>query len=99
MDGPPKTQPTTDVRFHGEVWTDARGQATVSLPRDAYPAQAELDYALHAIDGESGVRVLSELRDGRFTIATDQPHVKVAWRISGRRASDASHRQTGGGRT
>jgi hypothetical protein len=70
------------VSFHGEVWTDARGQATVSLPRDAYPPQAELEYALQTIDGESAVRVAAELRDGRFTIATDEPHVKVAWRIS-----------------
>ena len=85
MNGRPETQPSTDVSFHGEVWTDARGQATVSLPEDAYPPRAELAYELHAIDGESGVRVLSELRDGRFTIATDQPHVKVAWRITRRK--------------
>jgi len=79
-----ETQPLEQVSFHGEVWTDARGQATVSLPPDAYPPQEELEYALNAIDGASDVRVLSELRDGRFTIATDQPHVKVVWRISRR---------------
>ena len=73
------------LSFHGEVWTDARGQAIVSLPRDAYPPQAELEYALQPIDGASGVRVTAELRDGRFTIATDEPHVKVAWRISHRK--------------
>ncbi len=88
MHGPLETQPHEDVSFHGEVWTDARGQATVSLPQDAYPPQAELEYELHAIDGESGVRVLSELRDGRFTIATDQPHVKVAWRVLDGRATN-----------
>jgi hypothetical protein len=69
------------VSFHGEVWTDARGQATVSLPWDSYLPQAELEYALRPIDGDSEVRVVSGLRDGRFTLATDQPHVKVAWRI------------------
>ena len=73
------------LSFHGEVWTDARGQATVSLPLDAYPPQAELEYALQPIDGESGVRLTSELREGLFSIATDQPHVKVAWRISRRK--------------
>ena len=26
-------------------------------------------------------------RDGRFTIATDQPHVKVAWRLTGQRST------------
>jgi hypothetical protein len=85
MHSRPETQPSLEVSFHGEVWTDARGQATVSLPQDAYPQQAELAYALHAIDGESGVRLLAGLRDGRFTIATDQPHVKVAWRIRQRK--------------
>ena len=85
MHGRPETQPLTDISFRGEVWTDGRGQATVSLPEDAYPPRAELEYALHAIDGESVVRVCAELRDGRFTIATDEPHVKVAWRITRRK--------------
>jgi hypothetical protein len=82
MHGPHGTQPSTDASFHGEVWTDARGQATVSLPRDAYPPRAELEYELHAIDGESAVRLTAGLREGRFTLTTDDPHVKVVWRIS-----------------
>jgi hypothetical protein len=77
-----ETQPPNEASFHGEVWTDARGQATVSLPQDAYPPRVELEYGLHPIDGESVVRVISELRNGRFTIASDEPHVKVAWRVS-----------------
>ena len=85
MHGPPETHQPTDVSFHGEVWTDARGQATVSLPEDAYPPRAELEYGLRAIEGESGVRVVGGLREGRFTIATDQPHVKVAWRVNRRK--------------
>jgi hypothetical protein len=74
-----------EVSFHGEVWTDARGQATVSLPQDAYPPRAELEYELHAIDGESVVRLTGGLHEGRFTVATDEPHVKVVWRISRRK--------------
>ena len=85
MHGRPETHQPTDVSFHGEVWTDARGQATVSLPEDAYPPRAELEYGLRAIEGESGVRVVAGLREGRFTIATDQPHVKVAWRVNRRK--------------
>jgi len=57
----------------------------MNLPQDAYPPRAQLEYALQAIDGESLVRVFAELREGRFTIATDQPHVKVAWRINRRK--------------
>jgi len=85
MHGRPETHQPTDVIFHGGMWTDARGLATVSLPEDAYPAQAELEYTLQAIDGQSGVRVVAGLSEGRFTIATDEPHVKVAWRISWRK--------------
>lgn len=84
MHGHAKTHQPRGLSFHGEVWTDGRGQATVSLPHDAYSQQAELEYELHAIDGESGVRVVAGLREGRFTITTDQPHVKVAWRVSRR---------------
>jgi len=81
----PETHHATDVSFHGEVWTDARGRATVSLPEDAYRPSEELEYALQPINGPSVVQLTAELRDGRFTIATDQPHVKVAWRISQRK--------------
>ena len=51
--GPRETNQPTDVSFHGEVWTDARGHATVSLPRDADLPQDELEYELQPIDGES----------------------------------------------
>ena len=85
MHDPRETHQPTDISFHGAVWTDARGQATVSLPQDAFPPRGELEYALNAIDGESVVHLTSELREGRFTIATDEPHVKVAWRISRRK--------------
>ena len=85
MHGQPETHQPSDVSFHGEVWTDARGQANVSLPQDAYLPRAELEYSLHTIDGASAVHLTAELREGRFTIATDQPHVKVAWRISRRK--------------
>jgi hypothetical protein len=76
-----------EISFCGEVWTDARGRAIVSVPPDAYPAHAELEYALRAIKTDTTVRVVSLLREGRFSIATSEPHVKVAWRISTGRAT------------
>jgi hypothetical protein len=71
--------------FHGEVWTDARGYATVRLPAGAGRLLPPLEYELRDLDPASSARVTAELEGGRFTIATDQPHVKVAWWISGRR--------------
>jgi hypothetical protein len=74
-----------DSAYHGEVWTDGSGFATVHLPAEAGPLTPPLDYELRDLDPPSRARVTSELEDGRFTIATDQPHVKVAWRISRRK--------------
>lgn len=71
--------------YHGEVWTDARGFATVRLPSEAGPLEPPLEYELRDLEPPSTARVTAELADGRFTIATDQPHVKVAWRISRRK--------------
>jgi hypothetical protein len=70
--------------YTGEVWTDARGRATVALP-GAATAAGRLRYELRASDPRVGVRVLSDLVDGRFTIETDEPNVRVAWRASERR--------------
>jgi len=71
--------------YHGEVWTDARGYATISLPAEAGPLTPPFEYELQDVEPPSTARVTGELKDGRFTIHTDEPHVKVAWRLSGRR--------------
>ncbi len=77
------------VAYHGEIWTDGRGYATVRLPSEATSLEPPLEYELRDLDPPSSARVTAELEDGSFTIATDQPHVKVAWRITGHRR----HRQ------
>jgi hypothetical protein len=81
------TAPET-ASYHGEVWTDGRGHATVSLPAEAGPLEPPLEYELRDLEPPTSARITAELEDGRFTIATDQPHVKVAWRISGRRQEE-----------
>jgi hypothetical protein len=77
---PPTPEPPS---FHGEVWTDARGFATIRLPSGAKSPEPPLEYELRDLEPPSSASVTSELEDGRFTIATDQPHVKVAWRVTG----------------
>jgi hypothetical protein len=72
-----------NVAYQGEVWTDGSGFATVRLPAEAVLLQPPLDYELRDLEPPSSAHVTAELEDGRFTIATDQPHVKVAWRVSG----------------
>ena len=82
---PRAIHPERDERGHGEVWTDGRGYATVRLPTEAGQLEPPLEYELRDLEPPSSARVTAELEDGRFTIATDQPHVKVAWRISRRK--------------
>ena len=72
------------VAYHGEVWTDGSGFATVHLPSEAPALEPPLEYELRDLEPPSSARITAELAEGRFTIATDQPHVKVAWRISRR---------------
>jgi hypothetical protein len=74
-----------DIAYHGEVWTDGRGFATVLLPAELGPLEPPLEYELRDLEPPSSGSVTAELEDGRLTIATDQPHVKVAWRISRRK--------------
>jgi hypothetical protein len=67
--------------FSGEVWTDARGYANVSLPRSAGRLHGNVTYELRPFTSGVSAEIAAELIDGRFTIATDEPHVKVAWRV------------------
>jgi hypothetical protein len=69
------------VVYSGEVWTDGRGYATVALPRSAGRLHGHLDYELRPFVRGVAASIAAQLVDGRFTIATDEPHVKVAWRL------------------
>jgi hypothetical protein len=78
-----KAPASSPASYRGEVWTDGRGYATVRLPAEAGSLEPPLAYELRDLEPPSSARVTAELGDGRFTIATDQPHVKVAWRVTG----------------
>jgi hypothetical protein len=80
----PERPEADTVAYHGEVWTDGRGYATVVLPAQAAPLAPPLEYELRDLEPPSTARVTSEFRDGRFTVRTHEPHVKVGWRVSGR---------------
>ena len=88
---PPARSPTS---YHGEVWTDGRGYATVRLPEEAdVLLSPPFVYELRDLEPPSSARVTGELENGRFTIHTDEPHVKVAWRIRGRPATQPDREQ------
>ena len=68
--------------YSGEVWTDAHCQAVVVLPSFVRSHRAGLEYELTPLDSRAHARVAEQVSDDRFTIATDQPHIKVAWRVT-----------------
>ena len=86
------------LAYHGEVWTDASGRAVIVLPPEAQALTAPVTYALKPAERSVAAVIVSELEAGRFTIATDEPHVKVAWRIvaGGELSRDARHTTRGG---
>ena len=84
MDRPSHPAQAEAMAYHGEVWTDARGYATVRLPAHAGPLEPPFEYELRDLEPPTSARITAELEHGRFTIATDQPHVKIAWRITRR---------------
>jgi hypothetical protein len=82
------------VAHSGEVWTDARGYATVRLPRSAARLHGNVEYELRPSTRGVSAEIAAELMDGRFTIATDEPHVKVEWRVTGGRTPDSRTEET-----
>ena len=80
-----ETECDAPLAYAGEVWTDGRGYATVALPRSAVRLHGTVEYELRPLERDVSAAIAAELVDGRFTIATDEPHVKVAWRVAVRR--------------
>ena len=68
--------------YSGEVWTDAHCRAVVVLPSFVRAHRAGFEYELTPLDSRAHARVAEQVSDDRFTIATDQPHIKVAWRVT-----------------
>ena len=62
----------------GEVWTDERGSAVVVLPDHLHGRELEYEYRLQAADS---AEASAELADGRLTITSAAPHLKIAWRL------------------
>jgi len=97
MARPPEHSRPEPASYHGEIWTDARGYATVRLPPGVGRLEPPVEYELRDVEAHSSVRVTGELKDGRFAIETNEPHVKVAWRITSRAAGDEQEQTASSG--
>jgi hypothetical protein len=76
--------------YSGEVWTDANGRAVIVLPPFVRSHRGGFDYELMPARAGCAATVTDEIVDDRFAIASDQPHMKVAWRVTPLREANTS---------
>ena len=69
--------------YNGNVTTDAKGEATVSLPDWFEALNADFRYQLTAIGSFARAMVKSKVKANRFVIATSEPNVEVSWQVTG----------------
>jgi hypothetical protein len=83
--------------YSGSAWTDSHGKAIVVLPPFVRVHPAGFDYEVTPVDSGCSAFVAKEILDDRFTIRTDKPHTKVAWRVTARRAAGKPSPSESGG--
>lgn len=69
--------------YDGNVTTDAQGNAIVVLPDYFTALNRDYRYQLTVVGQFAQAMVANEIKDNRFTIKTDKPHVKVSWQVTG----------------
>jgi hypothetical protein len=69
--------------YNGNVTTDARGYAAVTLPDYFEALNRDFRYQLTVIGQFAQAIVAERVRDNRFVIQTDKPNVEVSWQVTG----------------
>jgi hypothetical protein len=69
--------------YNGNVVTDAKGFATVTMPAWFEALNGDFRYQLTTLGRFAQAMVASEIENGQFTIQTDKPNVKVSWMVTG----------------
>jgi hypothetical protein len=81
-------RPRAGWSYSGEVWTDDHGRAVVVLPSFVRTHRAGFAYELITVSSQCRAVVAEEIVDDRFIVATDDPHVKVGWRVTALREEE-----------
>jgi hypothetical protein len=69
--------------YNGNVVTDGRGSAVVTMPDWFDALNRDFRYQLTVIGQFAQAIVASEIAGNQFTIRTDKPNVKVSWQVTG----------------
>ena len=78
--------------YSGNVVTNAKGEAVVTLPEWFEALNRDLRYQLTVIGTFAQVIVAEKIKQNRFVIRTSAPNVEVSWQVTGVR-SDAVMRK------
>jgi hypothetical protein len=70
--------------YNGNVATNAKGFATVKLPRWFQALNKDFRYQLTVLGSSFAQAIVAkEIHDNQFTIRTNKPKVKVSWQVTG----------------
>ena len=69
--------------YNGNITTDRRGLATVSLPEYFEALNGDFRYQLTVIGQFAQAIVAKKIAANRFVIRTSRPHVEVSWQVTG----------------
>jgi len=69
--------------YNGNVVTNAKGYAVVTMPAWFAALNRDFRYQLTPVGQFSQAMISSEIKDRKFTIRTSKPHVKVSWMVTG----------------
>jgi hypothetical protein len=69
--------------YAGNVKTGTNGTAVVELPTYCQELNGDFCYQLTVVGGFAQAVISEEIRDNRFSIATDRPEVTVSWQVTG----------------
>ena len=78
--------------YSGNIVTNAKGEAVVTLPEWFDDLNSDLRYQLTVIGTFAQAIVAEKVKQNRFTIKTNAPNVEVSWQVTGVR-SDAMMRK------
>ena len=70
-------------QYSGNITTDSKGNATVTLPNYFEALNKDFRYQLTVMGSFSQAIIKKEVVDNQFVIKSNRPNVKVSWQITG----------------
>ncbi len=69
--------------YNGNVVTNAKGYAVVTLPEWFEALNSDFRYQLTPVGQFSQAMIARKIKDRKFTIRTSKPHVEISWQVTG----------------